>query len=287
MQHDQHMFEACSAMADGHLSSAEAKRLQHEMMQDESLRAEYETVNAVRTMLRERADRLRMPVPADVERSIRLAIEAEQSQQHGQSYGQSRGHRQHWLDTVMDTVIDYLRRPAIAVGVASVALVAVVWFAADRSATAAPFRLYEASYANFQDIVGGTLELGKRTSNPTELASFFRDQGVVYTVFFPTIDATLEGGVVSEHHGQHYAHLVYRAGDHLIYIFEVDEPSIEGNMFAMASDVADDLEHSRWHWEERAGVGTMFVWESNNIVCSAVSDLRTQDLSALFHLETL
>jgi hypothetical protein len=279
MQHDQHLFEACSAMADGHLSSAEANRLQHEMMQDESLRAEYETVNAVRTMLRERADRLRMPVPADVERSIRLAIAAEQSQSHGRS--------ERWLDTVLDTVIDYLRRPAIAVGVAAVALVAVVWFAADRSATTAPFRLYEASYANFQDIVGGTLELGKRTSNPAELAAFFRDQGVAYDVFFPTIDATLEGGVVSEHHGQRYAHLVYRAGDHLVYIFEVDEPSIEGNMIAMASDVADDLEHSRWHWEERAGVGTMFVWESNNIVCSAVSDLRTQDLSALFHLETL
>ena len=279
MQHDQHMFEACSAMADGHLSSAEANRLQHEMMQDEALRAEYETVDAVRTMLRERADRLRMPVPADVERSIRLAIAAEQSQ--------SRARRERWLDTVIDTVIDYLRRPAIAVGVAAVALVAVVWFAVDRSSDTAPFRLYEASYANFQDIVGGTLELGKRTSNPAELASFFRDQGVAYDVFFPTIDATLEGGVVSEHHGQRYAHLVYRAGDHLIYIFEVDEPSIEGNMIAMASDVADDLEHSRWHWEERAGVGTMFVWESNNIVCSAVSDLRTQDLSALFHLETL
>lgn len=279
MQHDQHMFEACSAMADGHLSSAEATRLQHEMVQDESLRAEYETVNAVRTMLRERADRLRMPVPADVEQSIRMAIAAELSQ--------SRVSREHWLDSVIDAVIDYLRKPAIAVGVAAVALVAVVWFALDRPAATAPFRLYEASYANFQDIVGGTLELGKRTSDPSELASFFRDQGVTYDVFFPTLDATLEGGVVSEHHGQRYAHLVYRAGDHLIYIFEVDEPSIDGNVIAMASDVADDLQHSRWHWEERAGVGTMFVWESNNIVCSAVSDLRTQDLSALFHLETL
>ncbi len=283
MQHDQHMFETCSALADGHLTSAEAARLRDAMAHSEALRSEYETVNAVRSLLRERADRLRMPVPADVERSIRQAIAAEQSQPRAQQ----RGFRNQLLDHVLDAVIDYLRRPAIAVAVAAVALVTVVWFAVDRSAGPAPYRLYEASYANFQDIVGGTLKLGKRTSDPSVLASFFRDQGVAYDVFFPTLDATLEGGVVSEHHGQRYAHLVYRAGDHVIYIFEVDEPSIETNVIAMASDVADDLEQSRWHWEERSGVGTMFVWESNNIVCSAVSDLRTQDLSALFHLETL
>lgn len=283
MQHDQHMFEACSALADGHLTSAEAARLRDSMAHNEALRSEYDTVNSVRSLLRERADRLRMPVPADVERSIRQAIAAEQSQRRAQQ----RGFRNQLWDQLLDTVIGYLRRPAIAVAVATVALVTVVWFAVDRSAGPAPYRLYEASYANFQDIVGGTLKLGKRTSDPSVLASFFRDQGVAYDVFFPTLEATLEGGVVSEHHGQRYAHLVYRAGDHVIYIFEVDEPSIERNAIAMASDVADDLEQSRWHWEERSGVGTMFVWESNNIVCSAVSDLRTQDLSALFHLETL
>lgn len=287
MQHDQHMFEACSALADGHLTSAEAARLRDSMAHNEALRSEYDTVNSVRSLLRERADRLRMPVPADVERSIRQAIAAEQSQRRAQQRGFRNQLRDQLWDQLLDTVIGYLRRPAIAVAVATVALVTVVWFAVDRSAGPAPYRLYEASYANFQDIVGGTLKLGKRTSDPSVLASFFRDQGVAYDVFFPTLEATLEGGVVSEHHGQLYAHLVYRAGDHVIYIFEVDEPSIERNAIAMASDVADDLEQSRWHWEERSGVGTMFVWESNNIVCSAVSDLRTQDLSALFHLETL
>ena len=83
-----------------------------------------------------------------------------------------------------------------------------------------------------------------------------------------------------------FAHLVYDVGGHQIYIFEVDRPSIDANVMSMHALVDQDVRNSTWHWEERAGVGTMFVWESNNIVCSAVSDLRTEQFSALFSLET-
>lgn len=275
-------MERLTAYLDNELSDAERAEIEQELDQSNGLRRMLALEHGVQKLVRSRSVNLRERVPVELERSIRIKLAQEVE-------AASKERRVSFWEHVLTAI----RRPMIAIptGIAVVAL--IVMMVTDRSAPP-PFaamaprvNLYEASYANFSKIVKGELALVKATSNQDELRAFFREEGVKYDVFFPEMAAELKGGVVSDHGGIRFAHLVYGAGDHLVYIFEVDEPSIKQNLVAMDATVWDDLEQSRWHWEERRGVGTMFVWESNNIVCSAVSDLRTQDLSALFTLEKL
>lgn len=283
MQNDQR-FEKLSAYLDGELPAAEADALRKELSSDPALEREYRLLSATRRTVRDRTTALRTPIPVDLERSIRLALGREVEQASVPDSG--------WLDRILT----WLRTPAFAISAAAVVLAVVVVLTIDRpdatNGVAALRRqpvvnLYTASYDNFSKIRSGDLQLAKASSNADELREFFRNNGVTYDVFFPELAAELRGGVVSEHEGHRYAHLVYGAGEHLVYIFEVDEASVQEQTVAMDRTVAQDLAESRWHWEERSGVGTMFVWESNNVICSAVSDLRTQDLSALFTLEKL
>ena len=266
-------LERLSAYLDGELPSDELAELERDLLQDPALQRELALARSVRSAVRSRTAALRTSIPVDLERSIRMQLGREVER------ATAPAPLSWWA-----VLVNAIRRPMVAIptGIAAAAL--VVMFMTDRSPRV---DLYEASYTNFSKIAKGEIELAKETSDTAALREFFASQGVEYAVFFPEIAAELKGGVVSEHDGEQYAHLVYGAGEHLVYIFEVDENSIERDFVEISSEVAEDLEESRWHWEERSGVGTMFVWESNNVVCSAVSDLRTQDLSALFTLEKL
>lgn len=276
MKNERDQAAILSAYIDGaELTPDEAARAEHLLATSREARRELELVGAVRSTLRARATTLRTPVPVDLERSIRLAIGNEV-----QAASQSR-------PSLGSRILAFLARPAIAIPAAVVIAVcsAVIYLTLPR--TQPEFELASASYANFGAIVRGDLKLAKASGDTAELQRFFRENGVKYSVFFPQIDAELKGGVVSTHGDLKFAHLVYGTGEHLVYLFEVDEPSIEEGSVELQSRIAADVDRSRWHWEERAGVGTLFVWKSNSIMCSAVSDLGTQDFSALFRLETL
>ncbi|MCX6140036.1 MAG: hypothetical protein NTX15_04275 [Candidatus Kapabacteria bacterium] len=182
-----------------------------------------------------------------------------------------------------------LTRPLYAVPAALLLAVIItgVVMMVNRSGQSSMFEITSASYVNFQAVVKGDLKLSLATSDTSELKRFFKEAGVTFDVFFPQMAAELKGGVVSHHGDKHYAHLVYGVGAHTVYLFEVDQPSITNGRVSLADNVGEDVRKSHWHWEERDGIGTLFVWKSNTIMCSAVSDLRTQDFSALFRLETL
>ncbi len=278
MKNERDNAELISAYLDGELLSAdEESRAEALLATSPSARREAELIGAMRTTLRARASTLRTPVPVDLERSIRVALGNEVAAASAAPSAPSLAAR----------IMAFLARPMVAVPAALVlAVCTTVLYMALRK-DSPQFELASASYANFSAIVKGDLKLAKASSDTAELQRFFRENGVNYTVFFPQIDAQLQGGVVSTHGDLKFAHLVYASGQHLVYLFEVDESSIDRGSVDLQARIAADVDRSRWHWEERAGVGTLFVWKSNSIMCSAVSDLGTQDFSALFRLETL
>lgn len=249
--------------------------------QEETFGSERENAltDGVARMLRSRRDTLRERVPVDVERSIRMAIAAEMASAEQQTAARP---------GVFSALFGFLRRPAILVTSGlTVATLVVISLLRPTAASSSAVNLHDVAYANFNGVVRGTLQLARQTSDTVALRSFFTSAGVSFPVFFPPVQAELKGGVVSTENGHAYAHLVYGVGDHLVYLFEADQPSIDGGVAALDTSIVNDLASGRWHWEERPGTGTMFVWKSNNVVCLAVSDLHTQDMSALFTLEAL
>lgn len=281
------MAARITALIDGAIrDEQERAQAEEELAAHPHLQAQHAVESALVATLHARRDRLRAALPPAVERSVRMAVnEAAQP-----------------TPSAWSRLLATLRRPAVAfptlAGLTAVAVLMVTGGPEPTATSTSPARtttdvqaalvdLPNASYSNFQAIRQGKLSLAKATANKEELKSFFASEGVKYEVFFPKMDAELKGGVVSDHNGHKYAHLVFAAGNHLVYMFEVDQASIDNKVVDLGGRVQDDLAQSRWHWEERADTGTLFVWKSNNVVCSAVSDLRTDQFSALFALEEL
>lgn len=276
-----------TAMIDGRLPADEVRSVEEAIASDPVAAAQADVERSVVSMLRQRRDRLRMPLPPSVERSVRTAIAAERIEEPTPS-------------SLLSRLTASLRRPLVLIplmaGVAAV-VVTVAVRRADPSDNVVPpagiaavtpkFDLQEASYANFAAIVRGDLKLAHESSDTAALQQWFLSQGVRYPVFFPEIAAKLLGGVVSDHDGLKFAHLVYAVDDHLVYLFEVDEASVESKTVGVGPTITSDMAQRRWHWEERSGTGTLFMWKSKKVVCSVVSDLKTNDLSALFTLEDL
>jgi anti-sigma factor RsiW len=272
--------ERITALVDGQITSPDQRSSLESLLEsDEDARLQHVVESGLVRMLHARRNRLREQIPVDVERRVRIAIANE--------VPAGTAARAWWWR---------LLQPSIAVP-AVVLLIAVgVFMIVERSSTpsTAPLvargplvDLQVQSYANFEAILRGTLTVAVATQSEHELRRWFEQNGVTYDVQFPAIEATLVGGVVSTHEHKKFAHLVYSVGDHLVYMFEVDEESLAQRDVALDNTIIDGLAHGRWHWEERKDTGTLFIWKSNNVVCAAVSDLRTDELSALFDLQLL
>lgn len=281
--------ELISAYLDGELHDAqEREHVEQLLISDASFKREVELLGSLRTTIRGRAETFKIGVPVSLERSIRLSLGEEVVRRSTKDRAPS----------LMQRILQRLSRPLIAFPAALLLALGItgIYMMTNRDASvsgtatvaqAGAFEMSSASYANFQSVVRGDLKLVRTTSDTAELQRFFREQGVAYTVFYPQIEAELKGGVVSQHGDKKFAHLVYGAGSHLVYLLEVDVPSLESGSVTLAREISTNVKESRWHWEEKDSVGTLFVWQSNMVMCSAVSDLNTQEFSALFRLETL
>ncbi len=292
MNIDRNEEELLTAYLDGELTDpTEITKVEGMLAANAALQLEADLLGAMRSQLRSRRATLRTSIPVEVERAIRLKL--------GEEVASATAAVEDKL-SFRQRLAAFLARPLYAVPAALVLAIAItgVVMVVNRSgtsgttttasaSTSAAFELTSTAYANFQSVVRGELKLARQSSDTSELQRFFRDEGITYNVFFPEVAAELKGGVVSVHGSKRYAHLVYGTGKHVVYLMEVDVPSINSGAVSLASNVAQDVRSSKWHWQERDGIGTLFVWKSNTVMCSAVSDLSTQDFSALFRLETL
>ncbi|MBC8125264.1 MAG: hypothetical protein H7X70_05980 [Candidatus Kapabacteria bacterium] len=292
MNIDRNEEELLAAYIDGELSDpAEIAQVEAMIASNATMQREVSLLSAMRSQLRNRKDSLRTQIPVDLERAIRLKL--------GEEVVKASSVAPEKISFRL-RLASFLARPLYAIPAALVLAVAItglvmvmnrsgksVTTATASAGTTAAFEMTSAAYSNFQAVVRGELKLARQSSDTTELRKFFQDEGVTYSVFFPEVAAELKGGVVSVHGKKRYAHLVYATGKHLVYLLEVDVPSLSSGAVALSSHVAQDVRNSKWHWQERDGIGTLFVWKSNTVMCSAVSDLSTQDFSALFRLETL
>lgn len=176
-------------------------------------------------------------------------------------------------------------RGLVAIG--SVAVVALVTLFVLRTPGSSSGSLTNVAYSAFGAVRSGAFTLEHQTSDPADLSRFFAEHGVAFEVFYPQIDASLRGGSVVEINGKACAQLVYSAGSKPVYLLETNNTDITRGDVELEREIRDDVEQSRWYWQEHADLGTMFVWKSNNVLCTAVSELPVSDFSALFRLETL
>jgi len=142
------------------------------------------------------------------------------------------------------------------------------------------------AYSAFHAYEDGKMSLQKFSNNQQTLSTFFADNGVNYPVHFPKIDAELVGGIVSQEKGTKFAQFIYKVGDHLIYAYEVPESLIDNQTLSVNPRAMEIVKKTDWYWEKENGASnTMVLWKLGNNLCVMVSDLKTEQLSALIHVE--
>jgi len=137
------------------------------------------------------------------------------------------------------------------------------------------------SLENFERIIGGQLTVAKATNSFDDLVAFFHAQGVRYQLVSVPLKAELIGGVVSEHNGTKLAHLVYRRGDTLIYMYQAPEELFKRGILALPSLVSPYAESGRWYAEDVTRGSWMF-WRIQSVYCSVVANVPKDVLATYF-----
>lgn len=138
--------------------------------------------------------------------------------------------------------------------------------------------------SNFNAITTGKLLPQLTSQSADEIKNFFNDNGVKYSTLVPNVaDWNLLGAVVSEDHGEKFAHHVYVSKDgKLAYLFQVDESYLYNHeIISLSDDLIKYLDDGNCYSYESEGSVTMFTKLDNNI-CAVVSNGNPKEIENLF-----
>lgn len=137
---------------------------------------------------------------------------------------------------------------------------------------------------NFNSITEGKLVPQLTSKNAEEIKNFFNVNGVKYSTLVPDIaDWNLLGAVVSEDHGEKFAHHVYVSQDgKLAYLFQVDESYLyDHEIISLSDDLIKYLDEGNCYSYESDGSVTLFTKMDNNI-CAIVSNGNPKEIENTF-----
>ena len=217
-----------------------------------------------------------LPTPRSIQTfilsSLRLEYDQEQSV-HGS-----------WLAWLLPFRVAF---PALAGGIVAVVFFLIVSARTDPSyqmtAHTASNDIINLSFANFALLQSGTMQPTMMTAIPESVDSFFHRSNLQFDVHFPKLK-TCEwcGGSASECSGVKQAHLLYKTGKELIYVFEVsDDDALYGTQVSLPLAAKRALTQSGWYTDPDHPDCSVVLWKTDEAVCVAVSTMKKAQLLAL------
>lgn len=320
--HDEHL----SAYIDGRLQAEEKTALETRLSEDAAFAEEYRSLLAVKNVLHTRQAQLRMTAPVDARRSVLLCLEQEWMRTAAlerisqESHNQERQNvapvrtapqlqRSPMLRNTPKIISVMWQRPYTLVAVLAVLVLGwvAVRFSLQTRITPIPVVsettqnsvantilndvpqtvFVKESLQNYRAVRSGQITLQCKTASFETLDKFFHKAGVHYNIVHPKINAQLLGGVVSEENGKKSAHLVFKHGETLVYMWEIDLDAKTAEHASIRSDVWAALRKGEWLWDTKTDTSTTVVfWEDEKqgkrTLCSVVAALPRTNLQPLF-----
>lgn len=285
-------------MADGEYIDPKVKQeLESRLESDPELSVALYIQTAMKNMLHNKSEALYTQAPAELRLSIVNGIRAQQLQAPKQIKSVS------FIETfwnALDPIVSVLS-PKFVIPAVFAIFVAGYMFMSEQVQTesvispdpsmlkvvhAETNNICSQTYSSFRAYKNGDLKPQIITANQEKLSSFFAENGVKYTVHYPKIDAELIGGIVSQEKGTTFAHFIYKVGDNIIYAYEVPEGLVDNQTLSVNPRAMEIVNKADWYWEKENGASnTMVLWRLGPNLCVMVSDLRTEQLSALLHVK--
>ena len=103
-----------------------------------------------------------------------------------------------------------------------------------------------------------------------------------FPVFIPAMrECTLVGGIVNEYHGMRLAHVLYRHGRQMIYLYEACRESVmKGDTLHLSREAKADLERTGWHCCTAPDGAAVVLWVRGRTLCAAVAPMNSDHLMA-------
>ena len=177
--------------------------------------------------------------------------------------------------------------PALAGGIVAAIFFLIVSSRTDPSyqmtAHTASNDIINLSFANFALVKSGKMQPEMVTAVPESVGDFFEKSNLQFDVHIPVLK-TCEwyGGSASECSGVKQAHLLYKIGKELVYVFEVsDDDALYGTRVSLPLAAKKALAQSGWYTDPDHPDCNVVLWKTDEAVCVAVSTMKKAQLLAL------
>lgn len=121
------------------------------------------------------------------------------------------------------------------------------------------------------------------TNDAKELTNFMNEY-LDFKVFVPDVkDAILLGGVCNEINGEKLAHIVHKKGNIIIYTLEASKKEVMNNKdkIILGDQYKQSInEGKNWFPCLKDKNRTAVIWFKDNVICSTVSELEPQEITA-------
>jgi len=138
------------------------------------------------------------------------------------------------------------------------------------------------TYNNFDAVLNGHIQPEIVSDDPQKIAAFFSPM-IDFTVKFPPMRSyKLVGALCSDYDGKCIAQLVYRKGEDVVYVYEVDLKTAMGNGQGakISPEIVTQIKKSGWYVENKSPDCSLAMWIVDSTLCCAVADINKDVLLA-------
>lgn len=139
------------------------------------------------------------------------------------------------------------------------------------------------SVQNFFLVRSGDLKPSMVACYPDIVVGYFEQQDIDFAVSVPADDSCdWYGAVVDSYEGAKQAHIVYKRGEDILYVLEVNRNTAQpGSTFSLPPAARRSLAETGWYTDPQHDGCNVVVWTVNETLCAAVSTMNKDRMLAL------
>lgn len=138
---------------------------------------------------------------------------------------------------------------------------------------------------SFNKILKGELAPQLTSGNEADVEKFVMERSN-FDPYVPNVDEyQLAGVYCNEYNGQKLAHLIYRKGDELFYIYQAPITCVTKKALDLPEDVHTEIVKAQYFMCDKVDNDnecTMTVWIKDNVLCASMTQMPKQKMQATF-----
>ncbi len=138
------------------------------------------------------------------------------------------------------------------------------------------------SLANFSLVQSGELK-PSIFCYPEVMVSYFEKDSLQFAVRLPSMDScNWYGAISNEYSGIKLAHVIFKRGQDLIYIYQVGKSeALRGSILGLPPPAKKALAETGWYTDPSHPDCNVVLWTADDALCAAVSSMKKDRLLAL------